>query len=371
MTFFLVDTEGHPVGPYSREDLRLFLDRGLIEPHTQVIAGPDEKAARVDWILAQTAPPPPRAAGERDHLPPPPTPPSATQDFLRLAPHLMLPLGDLRRLPWRENRRILALAFVGLAPLLLILYLNQTQNLAAALWGVALYSSLLWALFFYIIFAPSGIHIGRSLLSFVGSAIFSISLVALARWIVPFQWVLTWINAPSVSTRWAGHLVGVALVEEVAKLFPLYFLWPARLRPRAMMFYGLVSGLGFGIYEGVAYQSSYNLQVSFMDGIVTQEGAGLYYMLNILRITSLPFLHAMWTGIAGYFLGLAAQFPRRPGGALLAAVIVPSTLHSTYNTFSTGLAGVIVALVTVLALNLYLFKGQDFEQILENPNPQI
>ena len=73
-------------------------------------------------------------------------------------------------------------------------------------------------------------------------------------------------------------------------------------------------------------------------------------MLNILRLTSLPFLHAMWTGIAGYFVGFAARFPTRRGGLLLAAFTVPSLLHATYNTFSSSLVGLAVAMVTVLAL---------------------
>lgn len=377
MRYFLIDAAGRRIGPYALQELALFVARGLAEAESLVVADGDDTPVRLDTLLAGAPTPPPTSPRLPVVAPPPPEldsktaaeNPSAAQDFLRIAPHLMLPLRDLSRLPWRENRRILAMAFVGLMPLVLMLHLHTTRNLGVAIWGVALYSSLIWALFFYITFSPSGIHVSRGLLTFAASTVFSISLVALARWIIPFQWVLVWIGAPNVATRWAGHLVGVAAVEELAKLFPLYFLWPARLRPRAMMFYGLVSGLGFGIYEGVAYQSSYNLQVSFPDGIPTQQGAGVYYMLNILRITSLPFLHAMWTGIAGYFLGLAAQFPRRPGGFMLAALLVPSLLHSTYNTFSTNLAGVIVAFVTVLALNLYVSKGQDFERAFENtPN---
>lgn len=131
---------------------------------------------------------------------------------------------DGSRLPWRENRRIVALAFVGLMPLVLMLHLHTTRNLGVAIWGVALYSSLIWALFFYITFSPTGIHVTRGLLTFAASTVFSISLVALARWVIPFQWVLVWISAPNMGTRWAGHLVGVAAVEELAELFPLDFL---------------------------------------------------------------------------------------------------------------------------------------------------
>lgn len=280
----------------------------------------------------------------------------------------MLPLEDLARLRWLDNQRIAALALVGLLPLFLLFYLQSTGDLGGAIWGIALYSSLLWALFFYVTFAQPEVRIFRCATTFLGSAIFSIGLVALARYVIPFEWVSLWIQAPGLGTRWAGHWVGVALVEEVAKLFMLYFIWALRPRPQVMMFYGLMAGLGFGIYEGVTYQTSQNLRISFPQGEATPDGAAIYHILNILRLTSLPFLHAMWTGIAGYFVGFAAQYPERRGGLLLAALLVPSLLHATYNTFSGSLVGLTVAVLTVVALNLYLAKGRDFERLLtENP----
>lgn len=373
MHFYLVDPSGRRVGPYSREELVLFVNRGLIDNTSLVLIGPGGAPITVERAL--TLPPDSleraarsfRASGdgvtggatalESDTS-------SAGRDFLRLAPHLMLPIDDLVRLRWLDNRRILAMAFVGLLPLFLLVYLQATNDFAGAIWGVALYSSLLWAAFFYAVFSQPEVTFLRCVTTFVGSAVFSISLVALARFVVPFEWVRVWVNSPSLTTRWAGHLVGVAFIEEISKLFMLYFLWTSRARPQVMMFYGLMAGLGFGIYEGVAYQSSQNLRVSFPGGRPTVEGAATYYLLNILRLTSLPFLHAMWTGIAGYFVGFAARFPKRQGGLLLAAFTVPSLLHATYNSFSSSIAGVTVALVTVVALNLYLVKGRDFERLL-------
>jgi RsiW-degrading membrane proteinase PrsW (M82 family) len=385
MNCFLVDPRGRRIGPYTPEELRLFLARGLIDADTPIARDASDPPRPVSAFLdalergileGQDAGPgeagrfagraslPRDQPGGANH----PEAPSATRDFLRLAPHLMMPLEDLVRLRWLDNRRIVALAFVGLLPLLLILHLQSSRDIGAAIWGIALYSSLLWAMFFYVAFSQPEVTLVRCVLTFAGSAIFSIGLVALARFFVPFHWVVAWINSPAALPRWSGHFFGVALIEEASKLFMLYFLWPRRLRPRVTMFYGLMAGLGFGIYEGVAYQSSQNLRVSFGGGLPTVEGAAVYYLLNILRLTSLPFLHAMWTGIAGYFIGFAGRFPERRGGLVLAAFLVPSLLHATYNTFSASLIGVAVALVTVLALNLYLVKGQDFERVLASPS---
>lgn len=382
MPYFLLDAQGRPVGPYTRDELEFFAQRGVIGHDARVVLDQVEHTLPLAEVLAQQGPqelrdhamglslatrphPHPEAVTvDRDSGEPRRDLSTAGRDFLRLAPHLMLPLEDLVRLRWLDNRRILALALVGLLPLFLLQYLQTSSDLSGAIWGVALYSSLLWALFFYVMFSQPEVTFLRCVSAFLGSAVFSIGLVALGRYIIPFEWVVMWISDRNLGTRWAGHLVGVAWIEELAKLFTLYFLWARRPHPRTMMFYGLMAGLGFGIYEGVTYQSSQNLRISFPEGRLTAEGAGIYYMLNILRLTSLPFLHAMWTGIAGYFIGFASQYPSRRGGLLLAAIVVPSLLHATYNTFSDSPIGLTVAVVTVLALNLYLVKDRDFEAVL-------
>ena len=98
--------------------------------------------------------------------------------------------------------------------------------------------------------------------------------------------------------------------------------------------------------------------------------AAEYYLLNLIRLTTLPFLHAIWTGMAGYFIGFAAQFPERKRGLLLVALGVPSFLHGSYNTFSTSALGLFIALISVLALNLYLAKSVDFEKLLADRRSQ-
>ena len=98
--------------------------------------------------------------------------------------------------------------------------------------------------------------------------------------------------------------------------------------------------------------------------------AAEYYLLNLVRLTTLPFLHAIWTGMAGYFIGFAEQFPERKRGLIIVAIGVPAFLHGSYNTFSAGAVGLIIALVSVLALNLYLAKSVDFEKLLAERRSQ-
>jgi RsiW-degrading membrane proteinase PrsW (M82 family) len=127
-----------------------------------------------------------------------------------------------------------------------------------------------------------------------------------------------------------------------------------------MLFYGLMSGLGFGIYEGVDYQMERNFRYA--------SSGGEYYLLNVLRLTTLPFLHAMWTGIAGYFIGFAGLYPRRQRGLMIIGIGVPVLLHGLYNSFNQTIIGLGFALLTVLVLNLYLARSVEFEEALIERN---
>lgn len=88
---------------------------------------------------------------------------------------------------------------------------------------------------------------------------------------------------------------GVALCK-AAILFWLVKRPSQLLIPQTVVFYGMMSGLGFGIYEGVNYQMNLN----------RTQGIDQAYFLNIARLTSLPFLHAVWSGLVGYFISFAA-----------------------------------------------------------------
>jgi RsiW-degrading membrane proteinase PrsW (M82 family) len=156
--------------------------------------------------------------------------------------------------------------------------------------------------------------------------------------------------------------------EETCKALVLLFVVKRfkPIPPQAMLFYGLMAGLGFGIYEGVTYQTSHNFRfaINAAGNLDSTTFAAEYYLLNLIRLTTLPFLHAIWTGMAGYFIGFAAQFPNRKRGLLIVAIGVPALLHGSYNAFGSAALGLVIALVSVLALNLYLAKSVDFERLL-------
>lgn len=378
MAYFLVDAGGRHLGPYQAEEILSLHAAGGLDAGFHVLRPGDPAPVTVEAFLRESGGwrPRPEPAGAPAGLPAATEPRTTTQALRRLLPHLMLPIEDIRRLPERENLRIVAIAAVGLVPLALAMLLAINEDIAGIYWGFAIYVSALWALLFYGVFRQPEITLGRSLLCLFGTTVLS---VALLRWplrvILPEAEVQAWTQDPSVLRRWSGNIIGVGLPEELCKMAMLYFLTATRSRPQAMLFYGLLCGLGFAISEAIAFQWRDNLITALRQAQAVRNEtnseeaavrafASVYYISNFIRLTSLPFLHAMWSGIAGYFIGWAMHAPRHRLALFLVALAVPATLHGTYNTLAMSPAGLGVALLSVLALNLYLLKTDDFERLL-------
>src|SRR5207244_5234384 len=90
---------------------------------------------------------------------------------------------------------------------------------------------------------------------------------------------------------WAGFTFGVGLVEEACKIFPLFFLLLRKksLSWRTAVLWGLASGVGFGVNEGILYSET------FYNGITSS-------MQYVVRFVSCVGLHAIWSASAGISL---------------------------------------------------------------------
>jgi RsiW-degrading membrane proteinase PrsW (M82 family) len=118
----------------------------------------------------------------------------------------------------------------------------------------------------------------------------------------------------------------------------------------------MISGLGFGIYEGVNYQQTIN----------RQQGIDTAYFLNVARLTSLPFLHAIWTGIASYFIAFAALVPKKRFGLWVISIVTPAILHGSYNLCGWNILGLSFGLLSVILLMTYLSNCLAFQQHLKS-----
>jgi len=88
-----------------------------------------------------------------------------------------------------------------------------------------------------------------------------------------------------------GFTIGVGLFEELAKLIPLWWYYRRHrdLDWRMACLWGLASGAGFGISEGIMYSERY------YNGLLDAD-------MYVVRFASCVALHAIWTASAGISL---------------------------------------------------------------------
>jgi len=124
-----------------------------------------------------------------------------------------------------------------------------------------------------------------------------------------------------------GFTLGVGLCEEFVKAFPLFWFRDT-LRGsawRGLFIWGLASGAGFGIAEGIIYSSTY------YNGIT---GPSIY----LVRFLSCVALHAIWSGSVAIFLyERRDSFDRCDAWhewivPSLIVIAVPAVLHGLYDT---------------------------------------
>jgi RsiW-degrading membrane proteinase PrsW (M82 family) len=88
-----------------------------------------------------------------------------------------------------------------------------------------------------------------------------------------------------------GYTFGVGFCEEICKLLPglWHFKRTAKLDLSGAVVWGLASGIGFGVSEGIMYSSEH------YNGI-TQGG------IYLVRFVSCVALHAIWSGFSSVLL---------------------------------------------------------------------
>ncbi|MFO0969960.1 MAG: PrsW family glutamic-type intramembrane protease [Gemmataceae bacterium] len=125
-----------------------------------------------------------------------------------------------------------------------------------------------------------------------------------------------------------GYTFGVGFCEEVCKALPILFHYRMKgaLARTTVCAWGFVSGVGFGVSEGIMYSAD------FYNGIASGD-------IYLVRFVSCVALHGIWTASAALFIHkhrqiIQAQFhwieyiPRA-----LFLVAIPMVLHGLYDTF--------------------------------------
>ncbi len=339
-------------GPYSLAAVQQYLAQGSLLPHdlARDAADPNTSLVSLTQLLARAGHSlPPQGSGNPFQ--------QALQNLKSFDARLLFPWATISSFSWFQDRRLIYLTAVGLGP---AVALAIAPGVWAGYWAIALYFSSIWAMFFYYLFKTPQMTPRLCFLCFFFTGIVSISVLLLLQTIPPWSSLYTFARSDSFAPRFLGMFLGVGLSEEFCKAAILF--WIVRrpgqlLTPQTVVFYGMLSGLGFGIYEGVNYQMNIN----------REKGVDGAYFLNIARLTSLPFLHASWTGLAGYFIAFAALYPKKCWGLWVVAIGLPALFHAIYNTFGWGFIGLGSALLSVILLSTYLANAVQMQRQLASP----
>lgn len=269
---------------------------------------------------------------------------------------LILPNDVLSKTEIFKDKRLLILALLGLTPAFLIRF---TFIPFITFYTIALYFSIIWGLFFFHFFKTAQVQRKTTISIFFGLQICVFILwdiFQLPSW-PGISWIYSLIQEKNWFLNSMGYILGVGLFEELVKALPLFILvrWAKRpIIPQTLVFYGLMSGIAFGVFEGVQYQMEINSTLDYSNA----------FFMNIARLTCLPFLHAVWTGIAGYFMAFARLYPKYRISLYFLSIGIPATLHGLYDALGWSFPGLAITLLSVILLMSYLKQGVNYQSKL-------
>ncbi len=283
---------------------------------------------------------------------------SVIAQIRNIGTEVVFPREDMHRSVWRQDSTLIVMALVGLLPLAVEFLAGGMFKTLSTFYFISLYFSAMWGLFFYYLFKTKQVTVKATLgVFFLTQAFVFVAWDLLGIPALNPFYALE--NASGLISQWLFYTGGVGVTEEFAKALPLLII-TARAReplvPQTMVFYGLMSGIAFGVFEGVEYQMSVNREMSYSES----------FLANIARLTTLPFAHSLWAGIAGYFISFALLYPAYKWALWILAILVPAVLHGTYD-FMCGLpiGGVFVRAAIIffsaLLLITYLKRGSDLQ----------
>jgi len=283
-------------------------------------------------------------------------------EFLHVRLDQVVPLGAwLRDQPWKLLwfRWFLVYALV---PFVLATG-AETLGMESAAWGFGGYFALTWLIVLTLCIRPERVEYPLLGLVAVFTIVVGISLVLFGQQLPLISQFYGAAKSEVIPIRWLGFVLGVGLMEEGCKALPLLlFVYrkPHAYRPLTFAYIGVVSGVAFGVKEAVVYSHAYAAALQEM-GI---QAIGGYIAVQILRLIGLPLLHGCWTGIVGYFIGLAHYHQAAPRALILTGLALACVLHGTYNTFAGGWLGLGMAALTLLIFLSYVRSGDVISQDL-------
>jgi RsiW-degrading membrane proteinase PrsW (M82 family) len=258
----------------------------------------------------------------------------------------LLPLGDWVRHHSLRSWPVLLFLVLICVPSIALVILGATPDpgmFAHVAWIFAAYFAIAWLLLLGVIIRPD--HVTRTMLVVVTA----IALATEAPLAIALE---TALHGSTASLDHSIFTIGIP--EELAKALPvlavaLIYRGRRHLTPRDYLFIGAVSGLVFGASEVVRYftvngvdqfyltvrsaipsierliNSGHSASTSLFSVLI---GPVLAFILDFVwRFVTDPISHACWSGLTGYFIGLAATGRHKWYQVAWIGVAIAALLH--------------------------------------------
>lgn len=243
----------------------------------------------------------------------------------------------------------------GFVPLLGGFFINNESQLLA--WLV-MYSGAAWTVYFYLVVAKRGSSLILGVAAAACTILVGYPLILTTRLFPPLSWMYDAITPQESIGRFVGYVLAVGPHEEIVKSLPVLILAFGLKRvskPMDGLFYGALSGIALAAREAYEYIS----QMSNINAVLYQA---------LLRSTTLPFLHATWTGIAGYFIGLAVVGRSRRAALCVLGISIAALLHGLFDFASERVASVALAAFVYLLFISYIDRSNEMVRGLAAAN---
>lgn len=289
---------------------------------------------------------------------------SATTQFKNIGSELLFPFSWANLEALKNNTKVKLLILVGLSLSLLLIVAPFLPDYAI-FYLVSLYFSTIWGIFFLFIFKSNDVSFKDVAKVFFCTQFLMVVYGLLGADLVP----RSFLQSENILVSAISCILGIGVFEETIKLVPLYFVLKkySSINVVSIVFLGMMSGISFGVCEGIQYQMGPNFQLLLDTPI--ENGYVVSFLLNIARLTSLPFLHAIWCGIGSHFLALSSVYKRYRKALILTAIIIPSVLHGLYDWscfHDIELLTIPILFVGVFLLITYLNNKNSFYNRLTN-----
>jgi protease PrsW len=265
----------------------------------------------------------------------------------------LVPVSVWRRdRPW-TIRSVQWFLFFTLFPLFLVAWTSLLRSdFRDVTYLFAIYFAMTWGLVIWLFVRPEKISmLDIARVSFFTS-ITGVFLVGVVSRLPGVHQLVGAAQDAGFLRRVAGSVLGVGLPEELVKAIPLLWIFVRNRESgtvREITYLGCISGFAFGVSEAVAYSIFYAQNVLRGD-----MPLGVYVVIQLTRLITLPLLHAVFSGIAGQFIALGVETPRLRRALILAGISIAALLHGLYDVFAITIFGFAFAVAAVLLFIAYV-----------------